>query len=304
MMHIALSTNNGSSYVTILNVTAAHNFAYWMVPEIECMGARLRLTLEHTGGTAICSNVNSFFIFTETVYNQPPLAVVGNSQSVLEGTLVTLDGSDSYDPNNDPLTYEWLQVDGSGFDVTLSNQNAAVTTFTPNIRDYAVELIFQLTVSDGQDLPYHYVDHLARTSVLVTPTGPSISGFTPEGGWEGGWVKITGTNLMGGQVRIGGVLTATVPTTPSPNNPDPGQPIQLHPGPRDTDLTRAHRPSPPRWARPPRPRTSRCTPDPGTVWTMATMVGTPPIPARTTSAIRGRSWMTATTMTPSGTTST
>jgi len=55
----------------------------------------------------------------------------------------------------------------------------------------------------------------------VLPAGPTIDGFTPSGGWEGTQVGIRGTNLMGAQITIGGVLTATVPTAPTISNPDP-----------------------------------------------------------------------------------
>ncbi len=53
------------------------------------------------------------------ISDAPPAADAGADFSVDEGQPVVLDGSGSSDPDNDPLTYAWMQVGGST--VTLSN---------------------------------------------------------------------------------------------------------------------------------------------------------------------------------------
>jgi len=77
-----------------------------------------------------------------------PTANAGSSQTVNVNTLVTLDGSLSSDPDNDPIvSYTWTQI--AGPTVTLNTSNPAKPTFTaPNITN-TTPLTFSLVVSDG-----------------------------------------------------------------------------------------------------------------------------------------------------------
>ena len=62
----------------------------------------------------------------------------------MEGDFVVLDGSSSYDQDEDALTYQWTQTGGPA--VTLENAYSSITGF------YAVTsgtLTFQLVVDDG-----------------------------------------------------------------------------------------------------------------------------------------------------------
>ena len=78
--------------------------------------------------------------------NQPPEAVVGDNQTVDEDITVTLNGSNSSDPEGN-LFYRWRQV--AGRPVTLSDPAAEQPTFTaPNVGDVGVSLILELTVTD------------------------------------------------------------------------------------------------------------------------------------------------------------
>jgi hypothetical protein len=82
--------------------------------------------------------------------NHPPIADAGLDLRPNEESLVTLDGSGSYDSDSDELTYEWDQTAGPS--VTLSDWQAVNPTFTTPLVDQAgAELTFQLTVSDGID---------------------------------------------------------------------------------------------------------------------------------------------------------
>ncbi len=85
---------------------------------------------------------------TPTPANSAPVANAGNDQTVDEETQVTLDGSHSYDPDGDSITYQWTQV--SGPTVTLSDPNSANPGFTAPQVTETTYLEFELVVSDGQ----------------------------------------------------------------------------------------------------------------------------------------------------------
>ena len=78
--------------------------------------------------------------------NIPPVADAGPDRTVEEGDRVTLDGTGSFDPDGDPITYLWTQT--AGPNVTLSSADIANPTFrAPD--DGGVKVTFELTVSDG-----------------------------------------------------------------------------------------------------------------------------------------------------------
>lgn len=84
---------------------------------------------------------------TRRVGNSSPVANAGGDQNNVSGGTITLDGSGSYDPDNDPITFQWTQI--SGPTVTLSAPTSARTNFTAATgQAYA----FRLTVTDSGGL--------------------------------------------------------------------------------------------------------------------------------------------------------
>jgi hypothetical protein len=79
--------------------------------------------------------------------NVPPVANAGPDQSVVSGTLVTLDGGGSTDTENAPLTYLWAQA--SGLTVTLSGTTGVQITFTAPTVSAVTQMAFSLVVNDG-----------------------------------------------------------------------------------------------------------------------------------------------------------
>jgi hypothetical protein len=99
--------------------------------------------------TYMFSNVSgNHTIAVDFALNQsPPTADAGSDQYVIEGATVMLDGSQSSDPNDAIVTYQWSQIDGPT--LTLSDANTVRPTFVaaPIIGDTSV--VFQLTVYDS-----------------------------------------------------------------------------------------------------------------------------------------------------------
>ncbi len=82
------------------------------------------------------------------IVNSAPSANAGSDQSnVIPGSTVTLDGSGSSDPDNDALTYSWVQLSGPA--VTLSDPNGVSPSFTAPGGTGGAPLVFQLIVNDG-----------------------------------------------------------------------------------------------------------------------------------------------------------
>jgi hypothetical protein len=81
---------------------------------------------------------------TITVTNRDPIADAGMDQTVAVGSLVTLDGSASSDPDGDPKTFAWTQTSGPA--VTLIGADTAKPTFTPTV---IAIYSFQVRVSDN-----------------------------------------------------------------------------------------------------------------------------------------------------------
>ncbi|MGE5429256.1 MAG: leucine-rich repeat protein [Methylococcaceae bacterium] len=77
--------------------------------------------------------------------NKPPVANAGKDQAVNENSMVTLDGSASFDPDNDYLSYEWT----APYPIILSSRYAAKPTFkSPNV-SVDTKYTFYLSVNDG-----------------------------------------------------------------------------------------------------------------------------------------------------------
>ncbi|MCP4681711.1 MAG: PKD domain-containing protein [Desulfobacterales bacterium] len=102
-----------------------------------------------------------------TVSNTDPVSSAGLDQThrIYSITLlftpyeISLDGSGSFDPDNDPVSYEWRQISGPG--VVLVNADTEAPGFNPPCQDAVYE--FRLTVSD----PFGGISY---DTVLVTVT--------------------------------------------------------------------------------------------------------------------------------------
>jgi Putative Ig domain/Bacterial Ig domain len=160
--------------------------------------------------------------------NNPPVAVPAVSPlSALEGDLVTLDGSDSYDPNNTPddpnhdiLTYTWVQTGTPAVTLTPTGSNATFIAPAVSNQQGSITLTFNLTVDDGNGgtdtkpvsitVSHRNLPPLAIASATGTvPEGETalLDGSTswdPEGdSLTFSWVQLDGPNV--------GTLTPVTP---------------------------------------------------------------------------------------------
>jgi hypothetical protein len=77
--------------------------------------------------------------------NKQPVASAGMDQLVNEGAKVTLDGSLSFDPDENPLSYQWSSPD----EISLSSDSDVKPTFTATEVNKDSTFIFSLLVNDG-----------------------------------------------------------------------------------------------------------------------------------------------------------
>jgi hypothetical protein len=110
--------------------------------------------------------------------NQAPIADAGADQTVDFGKTVTINGSSSYDPEGNVITYKWSFISRpAGSNATITNSNSTIASFTP---DEDGIFSIKLEVSDGDKVgsdimqvivkPSNYVpvDELAK-SLTVYP---------------------------------------------------------------------------------------------------------------------------------------
>ncbi len=155
--------------------------ATFTAPDIDSDGASLafQLTVTDFGGlqdTASCLVAVSWV-------NSPPLADAGDDQQVEVGDNVTLDGTQSTDPDGDTgLSYRWRQTEGPP--VELSDATADQPSFeAPEIEDETDTLEFELTVTDSEGLQDLDACRVVVAASDEDTTAPTLTVFSPARDW-------------------------------------------------------------------------------------------------------------------------
>ena len=247
---------NGSDQITSGTLTFS-NGAQIPVGALPNDGSGLTVNVPNITTTTLTLTVNSVSPSTQNVGlaeleafasagggggggNQPPIASAGSDQTVQSGTTVTLDGSGSWDPNGDALTYHWTQTAGPS--VTLSNPTAVKPTFTAPAS--AGTLTFQLVVNDGQvNSSPSSVNVSVTSDVAMSATATASSQNTAYGqtaakaidgvvdGYPGDYTKEWSTNGGGAGSWLKLTWTSPSPCPASCSSTGPTEPTRSRPPP-------------------------------------------------------------------------
>ena len=179
-----LWTQVSGNAVSLLSPSAAQ--ATFTAPEAQSGEAlTFQLTVTDRNG----SQASDTCIVNVTLGSAAPSAKVGADQTVSELTIVTLNGSESTDPDNAISSYAWQQIDGPA--VALSDANSPQPTFAaPEVASGAASLSFKLTVTNSSGLK-----STAKSLVNVTQAeaAPTASAGTARTVSAGSTVKLTGS---------------------------------------------------------------------------------------------------------------
>jgi hypothetical protein len=163
-----LWTQTGGTQVTLLTPSAAQTD--FTAPNVGPSGEALtfQLTVLDVGGMR---STDSCIINVSWV-NLSPTADAGLDRSATEGDTVTLDGSNSTDPDDSVAAYLWTQI--SGPSATLSDATEAMPTFVaPAVDSGGATLTFGLTVDDAGGLQ-------STDQVSITINDNGITGFPTD----------------------------------------------------------------------------------------------------------------------------
>ncbi|HSQ84333.1 MAG TPA: PKD domain-containing protein, partial [Desulfobacterales bacterium] len=107
------------------------------------------------------------YVVVVSTSNSMPVADAGSNQALSkEGTTVQLDGSQSFDPDGDPITYAWSITSRPQFSSAVLDDSTAVkpTFVADSLGTYVIELI--VTDSHGLD---SFPDEVVVSSENVAP---------------------------------------------------------------------------------------------------------------------------------------
>jgi lysophospholipase L1-like esterase len=160
-------------------------------PAVGLSGEKLefKLTVTDTDGFAhsdsVLINVNNILV--------SPSADAGSDQNVVAGRSVTLDGSNSLDPDDPGRTFpivQWEQISGKN-QVTLTTPTELTTNFiAPNVGSDGDILTFELTVMDKDGLS----NSDTVTIAVHFPEAPVADAGSDQSVMEGGTVTLNGLN--------------------------------------------------------------------------------------------------------------
>ncbi len=149
---LVLLFNNSVISAAGLNVDIASGTTYQItgfesvniLPGTYSLGIDMTLVNKYSSGIA-GNDVNYITWQIEEGSNALPIADAGQDITVTSPTTYMLDASNSFDPDGDPLTFQWYPPTG----ITLDDENSPTPSFSITEANDGEELSFLLSVSDG-----------------------------------------------------------------------------------------------------------------------------------------------------------
>lgn len=239
-------TQLSGTSVTLSN--AATGNARFTAPTVARGGETMTFELTVTANG---KNSKDSVSITVVNINHAPVAdagddrTVANGSAVPEGSVVTLNGEDSFDIDNDAITHTWTLVGDPGVVLTGATPSFIAPTLGAGGAPEVATLVFELRVDDGypMDAPapgYSFDNVVDRVIVEVTnlnnrPTADAGPDVTVD---EKSVVKLDGTRSADAdadalshtwtQVGVDGVvLTGATPSFTAPSVPGGGADLEF-----------------------------------------------------------------------------
>jgi hypothetical protein len=218
-----LSTNNGASWSFIGAALSTARQYSWTAPAVDTYEAKIRVQLNPVRMVPpkVADTIHAFFIFDTIEFNRPPVAVLGPDMTGDEGESIMLDGSGSYDPDGDTLSYTWTQIEPDFLTAHLVNNFTSRPYFSVELHHFPVNFVFELEVSDGNEHSTGWLYSVERISVTVDPKPPQLLSMVQDTGWPGTTFTLVGEDMMGAEVLFGTQHVHTIPTSPVSGSPNP-----------------------------------------------------------------------------------
>ena len=176
-------TQTGRTTVTLANASTAN-------PTFTAPNISETLTFELTVTNDRGVTATDFVYVNVFQANKPPVAEAGPDQTVDEGVTVTLNGSNSSDPDDGIKSYQWVQTEGPA--VNLPDPALDKPTFvSPDVGSDGAALTFELTVTDKGDRTSTDTCIVNVSWINETPTADAGPDQSVN---EGTTVKLNGIN--------------------------------------------------------------------------------------------------------------